>query len=1227
MYPKNLEPRLDHLNQEYVLVQAWKKTAEYIRYHNWFADTLELDYTTINLRAFLDNLRERLNSPDDWISDGLHLIPAPKSQQWKISNGSEWKPEHHTNVPLRPLAHVSLRDQVMATALMLCLADRVETQQGDPCESIEDAKGRNKINSYGNRLFCKNFGGMLRHSWGTQTLYRSYFEDYRVFVSRPTRVAKSISRYGKRKYIVESDLTQFYDKIRPKHLADALARFQCSEDEVPFFQFAKKVLNWGWSDADDEADFAKITKLSKGARIALPQGLVSAGFFANAVLIGFDEKIRSQIGQDVRPGICLEDACRYVDDLRFVVTVKQETSDLDIDRIEESMTSWIGDLLKREAPSLVVSKDKTKAIEYSSTESRLIPYSARMNRVQSAISGGFDAVGGLDILDTVQGLMREQQALNSDPNKSVWQYSPLPDVRNETALRFSATRYRKVFRSVRPLLQGYETSISKAEGAESIATDRTQSELDEEARTFSLSLIERWVEDPSNVRLLRIGFDIWPDPKVLKDVIELMAPWIKNSSSSAEKQVVWYCLSELLRAGATETGFVGDDECLPKDAHLGQYQDYLGKAARRLLQLGGTIPWYVQQQAWLYLIAHDVASCPASSDPSDHELVHYHQVASFFQGKSSNLRSTEFAIVAVLARRAFKTGVVAVELARPMLTDRRKKEIGLRDPAFVLELGDGDERFFDGLPSYIRSSLCQSPRKPSKGYKNLVDVVLASKWKDRYRLRNELSLLRFSLAFLKEIKPKDANALQVIAPDQIQLSLEDDGDIFDVPRLKIIPRRSGSTPYLYDVPGWCCPSEYWRFSLGFVLRFILSMRQDFTSVTYPWYAQEPPALYRPVRSGWYQRTYGAFNSHAGFGDDLLPVSDWTDGLLLSLLRWPGVQLPNDFCWVDAGIDRAVGELENRIAVLERMRGFPHRTLLMPMVTAPKAPRDVPFRACVVQTVIPTASELQVDPMVSTPDLRKRHRGHLSAALEAVKRMLTLRGTHSKAGARLDWLILPELSVHPDDVKTHLIPFAQTYQTLILAGLTYQKSSFDLPVVNSAVWIMPERSEEHGSHVKVRRQGKRYHAEADKKLLESFPGSDEGVRPCQWLVEYVWSEQEAPLRLTGSVCYDATDLELAAELRKETDVFAIPAFNKDVNTFDQLALALHYHMYQMIIVANNGQYGGSNAYWPCHGEHVKQLFHLHGQPQATMAFLEIENVAEFLARSRESKKWKRPPAGF
>ena len=38
MVPEQLEPSLELLREEYVLVQAWKKTASYIRYHNWFSE-------------------------------------------------------------------------------------------------------------------------------------------------------------------------------------------------------------------------------------------------------------------------------------------------------------------------------------------------------------------------------------------------------------------------------------------------------------------------------------------------------------------------------------------------------------------------------------------------------------------------------------------------------------------------------------------------------------------------------------------------------------------------------------------------------------------------------------------------------------------------------------------------------------------------------------------------------------------------------------------------------------------------------------------------------------------------------------------------------------------------------------------------------------------------------------------------------------------------------------
>jgi hypothetical protein len=116
-------------------------------------------------------------------------------------------------------------------------------------------------------------------------------------------------------------------------------------------------------------------------------------------------------------------------------------------------------------------------------------------------------------------------------------------------------------------------------------------------------------------------------------------------------------------------------------------------------------------------------------------------------------------------------------------------------------------------------------------------------------------------------------------------------------------------------------------------------------------------------------------------------------------------------------------------------------------------------------------------------------------------------------------------------------------------------------------------------------------------------------------------------LTCSVCYDATDLDLAADLRNRSDVYAICAINKDISTFDTMTQALHYHMYQLVVLANNGTFGGSNAYVPYNLHYHRQIFHLHGQPQASLAFLEIDNPQDLIRRgTRRAKRWKPPPAG-
>ena len=154
---------------------------------------------------------------------------------------------------------------------------------------------------------------------------------------------------------------------------------------------------------------------------------------------------------------------------------------------------------------------------------------------------------------------------------------------------------------------------------------------------------------------------------------------------------------------------------------------------------------------------------------------------------------------------------------------------------------------------------------------------------------------------------------------------------------------------------------------------------------------------------------------------------------------------------------------------------------------------------------------------------------------------------------------------------------------------------------------------------------------------------EPFRPVQWLIEYHWhkdSATERPLFLTASICNDATDIALAADLGSRSDLYIVCALNKDVGTFDRMTEALHYHMYQGVVLVNSGEYGGSSFFMPFHKPYYREVFHLHGQQQASIAFTEVdpkklihrpnnEPLTDFpkKKKKKKKKKWKRPPAGW
>ena len=1228
-----LEPNLALLREEHVLVQAWKKTASYIRYHNWFSDTLALDWETINLQSFLAEISERLESPESWENKPLRIVPAPKSQDWATIKSS-WEPSDNSpdvSSRLRPLAHVGLHDQVAATVLMLGLANRVETKQGDSRKDIKDEENRKCVISYGNRLFCDEDDGQLFHRWGSKKLYRSYYQDYRQFVSRPEAVAWAINN-GRRVFIMHLDLSKFYDRVRPELLATAIEHLQEDRDDDAFFTFAKRLLCWNWDpkDAEDIKKYAQQSDIEDFSRIALPQGLVASGFLANVVLLPFDNGLRRKIGRIIKSKIRLDDVCRYVDDFRVVVSTNDPQ--IDPNDVESKVLEWLTSQIKAVDPSLHFHKEKKEIFEFGSHQKVLVRHSTKMRRIQSAVSGGFDAVGGLEILDNIQGLTKKAERLESSDESSP--FALVADVRDATVLRFAAGRFRTTYRSLRPLLEEKTMVPASSDSSDDESfppRTRSRAELDEDAKAFAFDLIGRWTKDPSHVRLLRIGLDLWPDPEVLRKVLKLLEPLVADSQQPrGKRQVAWYCLSELFRAGATETGMVEDEQSLPDGIDLKEYRRILSQEARRVAKMPEQeTPWYLHQQALLFLAVHRPKSTTGLPMRHRIETARYHKLLAYLNGSSDHMNSSDFATLAVLARYSFLSAPQAIKLVQKSKTTRsRKIQIARHSPSFMRELGNkiGDD-YFKELPKYIQEDICANVGTSSGGLRSLADMVLNEPPQEAVRLRNELSLLHFGAKFLAELKRKPVKS-RAITPCHVWLELDKDPQCAKIEKLQIKLSSGRPTNSQYRPPNWAAREDYWRFHLGFLLRFILSRQPDFTRQIKPPHWKEKTAAYHPAISHWYQRRYGLFSGQPAFGDNWVPITEWFEYFLTALLAWPGCKIkqrPNRARYDSLMVQN---EIKERINKLREKRESSAGTLLMPMRMNwpdPK-PKDAQLRVAVVQTVIPNADNFNDrDLTLSEPEIRRQHRNHLSAALAAVQRMLALRATHVEGSERLDWLILPELAVHPDDVKTHLIPYARANKTLILAGLAYERLfPNNQELVNSALWVIPEHSMDGGWQTRTRRQCKLNLAPDEQNISPKLTG----FRPCQWLLGYPWADDKEEIWLTASVCYDATDLALATKLRNESDVFAIPSLNKDVETFDRMALALHYHMFQLVIVANNGAYGGSNAYMPVHSHHERQVFHLHGQPQASVAFLEIK-IADFMKRGKNSpsEKWKNPPAGW
>ncbi len=1236
---RHLAPRLELLHDVVVLSQAWKKAHSYIRRHNWYADTLELDCSALGLEPLLETWSQEIKK-ESYQTLPMRLVPAPKNGAWEFTGQHQggWGPKSVDDYVLRPLAHVGIRDQTVSTAVMLCMADCIETAQGDPSLKPQEATDAG-VYSYGNRLYCrwtkaKRKLPRAQFSWGNSDTYSRYFQDYQQFVERPSKIADVVVRRDPKKavYIVKLDLKAFYDNIDIDRLIACLhteyERYRRRHPDLPasdkgFWELARRALSFQWHSSDQSL---KGLLRDKVLRQGLPQGLVSSGFFANAYLLDFDRAIGHHLRTDqglifqalqLSP-IAVHDYCRYVDDLRLVVSVDGSHS---IESLKSEITAWVQSCLdasiRVDAESrarLEVSEQKTE-IELFAAAGRQSGVAARMKLLQQQLSGPFDMATLQQVENGLDGLLALAELDFGEENDSSKRPSELSlasierpkiEVRDDTLTRFSAYRLTKSLRLRRSMTDLTEQSDAGLAGET----------LKHEFEVAGRRLVSAWARNPSLVQVLRYGLDIFPDEELLSPVLDALTKQL-DVTEPKQQRVAYYAAAEVLKAGATETGWRVANDPSFEVGNILKYRGRLTSFAKEVMSRLDA-PWYALQQAVLYLATQGIAADP----PQDQDAATYHSIlADYIRGiyypRHSALEET--VAVSLVGHQLLGSPKHYLKWFREFARNRQKEEV-----AAALEMvGLNNAPLYDALTKMPRNGLAavskQLPgylRQASYSPTSSGEAGLAGgEWLSLSRvfrhqpnpLAQENGLLQLALALGRLFSDKSLDPMTV-TPFTINVRC-DNWELINDPNLigrlsleiEVDPMDAVGDPR-YRAPEWCQKKFSWMYAIGRLLRAAATGELDFTSRQ--WILREETGRYTGIRSTWQKRRLGMMHAATALGGTTTPITPWFSELLLRLLQWPGIVAEAELLPEFDGIDSPQGFvsfIENR---LRAQAGIFGKSSGLPIYVYPvewRLDRENGFRVALVQGLMPSENDFtNTEGKLDASGYRARHRNHTASLIHLIHRHIQ---AHDSITGRphkpyVDLIVFPEYSIHPAD-QDLIRGLSDATGSMVFYGLLGAKNPATGESVNAARWLVPQRRGTRRSWVEVD-QGKKYPTQFEKKF---------GVtpwRPYQVVIELHDTKAKGDLyRIAGAICYDATDISLAADLRDVSHMFVVTAMNRDVKTFDNMVSALRYHMYQHVLIANTGEFGGSTAQAPYQKEHDRLIAHVHGNNQIAISLFEVD----------------------
>ncbi len=928
---------------------AWKKSHQYIRTANWYADNFELDLSALSL---LESAQQWCNDlqQDELTFQPLELVPAPKQHNWEFKKtefGSEecltWKPKNqaldeYNQKPekikkiiekpadiafsLRPLAHMPIREQSMMTLLMMCIGNQVETRQGGPSTELEFVHEKEVV-SYGNRLYCRyDEQGNAEHSYGGTTTYSKFFVDNRKFLERPFYFAKKARAElddNHEVFILDLDLAKFFDLVNRKKLCELIKTVGNVEAKpVGEVKHLNKLLvafeTWEWSELA-ATEYNKVCKNEEvmSAPKGIPQGLVAGGFLANVYMLEFDENLRDLIGNILEPTIrnaeievTLVDYCRYVDDMRLVVSVTSTIPDTSISKfdVEELVIAAIKEVIKEsKLDDLKLNDAKTKIQRY---QPRVAGISRELTHIQKKLSGpiAFDeSQETLGQLESLLSIVANDQILEQGdtctPNRLAQINKSELDVRDDTIKRFAANKISKLLKGIR----NFSAHEVDANG-NVIAGD-----WDYLQERLARRLIAAWSHDPSLVLLLKKGLELYPCSRLLEPVLEqlnkkLIDPEIKIQS------VARYCLSEVFRHSAAVIHRL-DPKSIPRHAKYDEYFEHLQHKAMLVCQdtddSEGKFDLLLEQAQFLLLCRLD-SNLEESSSNADHDMI-----IKFIKGfRDISVDST------VNASRVAANVLLAAQLSDDSKSLNRSISCFLEKLrpdvclAILTKIASQNLTLFIALIRHARSLGIEWAKQAStkalakqyaidckaslgpldkiSGEKSLLSIIQRSD----NPFANEVMLLKLMLSLLEEPKQLlEANTSQLIDVRQTKVALEGASfhrtpqlELFNTKltvNLALTESQSQLSPHLTGV----------SFEVSVLQKIAICARSALVgNIDWSGFGSSITAKlgYRGIKTSPDKRTLGMMNTPQAIVGESAQVSHWLTTLISKLLIWPGINV-------------------------------------------------------------------------------------------------------------------------------------------------------------------------------------------------------------------------------------------------------------------------------------------------------------------------------------------------